>query len=189
MQLMVLWSWRYMLSSFWTALALLKANAPAFTGIAESMNAWTASFSSFWRLLINTGVSWRTSIQEWSAINPIIVPIAIVALYMRLFVCKYGIERQACAYQIVLVILQPLSLLWCLFLSLGLMVTLFLFQSLLMLVRCLHVFSNCGSLHAVSQGESYHRVISLYLGAGIVPCPGGATHDLWPYNMCPVTTR
>ena len=25
-----------------------------------------------------------------------------------------------------------------------------------LLVRCLHLFSNCGSLHAVSQGESYH---------------------------------
>ena len=82
----------------------------------------------------------------------------IVALCMRLSVCKYGTERQACAYQIVLVTLQslvpaPMSLpvTWpdgdSIFVSVFVDVGLF--------VRCLHLFSNCGSLHAVSQGEGH----------------------------------
>ena len=75
---------------------------------------------------------------------------------MRLSVCKYGTERQACAYQISHTLisvpaLMSLPVTW----PDGDSIFVSVFVDVGLLVRCLHLFSNCGSLHAVSQGKGY----------------------------------
>ena len=118
---------------------------------------------------------------RWSAIDPSLSQLHnknIVALCMRLSVCM-----QVWHWEAILclpVTLQSLSLLWCLFLTVTWPDGDSIFVSVF--VRCLHPFGSCG----LSGRRLSLWVVSLYLGTGIVPC-GGATHDLWPSNMWPVT--
>ena len=135
-----------MLSSFWTALALLKAKhlyLLVLPSVNECLNCIIQQFLEMahkhW--LFREGLSFKNGQLFIPSLSQLQNK-TLVALCMRLSSCKYGTEKQVCAYQIVLVTLQPLSLLQRLFLSLGLMVTLFLFQSLLMLV-CWSGVSTC----------------------------------------------
>ena len=95
-----------MLSSFWTALALLKAKHLYLLVLPSHVNeCLNCIIRQFLEMAHKHWCFVKDFFQDWSAINHITVPIAeqnIVGFCMRLSVCMYGIssERQACAYQI-----------------------------------------------------------------------------------------